>query len=896
MSLEELDQQLQDMGATFISSQVFFRHGARTPTSGRYVPQAASSEQSESSRQRGDSLCSFELHGPSIRLVSPADGPPLPPAEVADIAAALEAEGPVGARALLGEAEAEALTEAEWPEGAVGARALRAVTEAQAVGADGRGPAWAYGRGCILGQLTAVGYSQAVSLGRWLRQRYASADGVWGFPQSGAGQEGQAAASSAEAGGGAGQASASSGGGGGSGFAPEAPWWLAAHSTGAARALLTLRGVMEGLGLGPQPGGPGAGAQQGGGGGGGGGGGRMTIPVAVAPQSQPLLVANTGGCPALAALAGLVDRAVEIASSATNADEEEELAAALRAAEAEVGRQPSALNGSNQAVSWRRLLDAAMCGAAQTTGGAGPDGEPWLPPEGAAAAAAASAAADAASEDAAAEGEAAAAEAGRWRRSVAMPALLDVAVPPELYGILDEQATRRVAAVLGPACRVDAALVAANLTANGTGANGQRWGTCRQLLRLGIGPLLTRLIAGLRKEAAADAAALQDAAAAAVAAAAAATSGGASAAPPGHAGPTLHLYSGHDSTLFPLLAALGHPLRRWPGFTASLVLELFRAPPGPAQLWLDTLPGSDAHVAAPRYIVRMLYNGRPLDVDTGTSEGRTWLPSLDALAARLAPLTIDQASYESECRTHTHSHALYRSHRTHHHHQGRLRYGGGMRGDGTGGIRRWYGGSGSGSSSSGFGSGSGSRSRSGTGSGSAPAATLVAAALMAALEEEFGPAVLAAALAPGARGHFFDSEQEEAQAERGRRVEVRRRRRRAELEASAAVEVAAAVAAAEADAAAEAAAVHGGRRSSGLRSGSALERRRRYGGGTGGGRGSSYGVRGLQEGVEGLQGAQAQAGGGSQEQGEGQGHEALGLQGQGGGQELPVGRTQQRRT
>ena len=114
------------------------------------------------------------------------------------------------------------------------------------------------------------------------------------------------------------------------------------------------------------------------------------------------------------------------------------------------------------------------------------------------------------------------------------------------------QATRRVAAVLGPPC-------------NGTGL-------CQQLLQLGIGLLLRELLDGLRAAAAAAEARLQAAAAAGAAAAgarlqaaaagagAAAEQGFPGAAPEGGAAvgvapvAMLDLYSGHDSTLMPLLA------------------------------------------------------------------------------------------------------------------------------------------------------------------------------------------------------------------------------------------------------------------------------------------------------------------------------------------------------
>ena len=42
--------------------------------------------------------------------------------------------------------------------------------------------------------------------------------------------------------------------------------------------------------------------------------------------------------------------------------------------------------------------------------------------------------------------------------------------------------------------------------------------------------------------------------------------------------PRLHLYSGHDSTLMPLLVSLGIFDHKWPPFTADLTLELYTTP------------------------------------------------------------------------------------------------------------------------------------------------------------------------------------------------------------------------------------------------------------------------------------------------------------------------------
>ena len=43
--------------------------------------------------------------------------------------------------------------------------------------------------------------------------------------------------------------------------------------------------------------------------------------------------------------------------------------------------------------------------------------------------------------------------------------------------------------------------------------------------------------------------------------------------------PLMYMYSGHDSTISPLLAALGQPESHWPPFTANLVYELWQRGP-----------------------------------------------------------------------------------------------------------------------------------------------------------------------------------------------------------------------------------------------------------------------------------------------------------------------------
>lgn len=80
----------------------------------------------------------------------------------------------------------------------------------------------------------------------------------------------------------------------------------------------------------------------------------------------------------------------------------------------------------------------------------------------------------------------------------------------------------------------------------------------------------------------------------------------------------LHLYSGHDWTVGPLLMCLCRAddplLHQWPRFCAEVAIELWSSNPSdaPAAFW-PSYGATPARREEQRY-VRVLYNGEPLDL------------------------------------------------------------------------------------------------------------------------------------------------------------------------------------------------------------------------------------------------------------------------------------------
>jgi hypothetical protein len=128
----------------------------------------------------------------------------------------------------------------------------------------------------------------------------------------------------------------------------------------------------------------------------------------------------------------------------------------------------------------------------------------------------------------------------------------------------------------------------------------------------------------------------------------------------------LFLYSGHDTTLMPLLAALGEDLTEWPAFASHLVLELWELRghyyvnilyngqqiKGMKHLGHDRPPQGGHRkggLAGGRGLERG-FSGERLgkaDADKGKKLG--WIP-LERLRERVNEYTVSEAGYQAECR------------------------------------------------------------------------------------------------------------------------------------------------------------------------------------------------------------------------------------------------------
>ncbi|GAB4816592.1 hypothetical protein N2152v2_003638 [Parachlorella kessleri] len=154
---------------------------------------------------------------------------------------------------------------------------------------------------------------------------------------------------------------------------------------------------------------------------------------------------------------------------------------------------------------------------------------------------------------------------------------------PRLQQVVEQQALRRLLSVLAPHAES---------------------GSRQEVLRLSLGRLMHFMIE--RMEAAAA----------------------------GRPGPRLHLYSGHDSTVLPMLVALGARVDRWPPYMANIVLELWQR------------AGSGEHY------VKVLYNRKPMRLSELCPEGEGGGASCELQHFKehvLGPYLLSKEAHTEEC-------------------------------------------------------------------------------------------------------------------------------------------------------------------------------------------------------------------------------------------------------
>lgn len=76
----------------------------------------------------------------------------------------------------------------------------------------------------------------------------------------------------------------------------------------------------------------------------------------------------------------------------------------------------------------------------------------------------------------------------------------------------------------------------------------------------------------------------------------------------------LHLYSGHDTTLMPLLAVLGAPCEDWPPYLSNIIFELYEEQQGQGQGQARAGSGAGGRPAPPQHYVRVYYNTEELAI------------------------------------------------------------------------------------------------------------------------------------------------------------------------------------------------------------------------------------------------------------------------------------------
>lgn len=135
--------------------------------------------------------------------------------------------------------------------------------------------------------------------------------------------------------------------------------------------------------------------------------------------------------------------------------------------------------------------------------------------------------------------------------------------------------------------------------------------------------------------------------------------------------PRMLLFSGHDTTVWPLLLALGQEVDHWPPYASNLVFELWELPPPAAAARTGGSSSSGAGGGAraankaaassgsgssgssgsggSRYAVRVLFNRQELDIPHCPKPGL--VPSLQAFRSEvLGPFILSEADFREACR------------------------------------------------------------------------------------------------------------------------------------------------------------------------------------------------------------------------------------------------------
>jgi hypothetical protein len=123
------------------------------------------------------------------------------------------------------------------------------------------------------------------------------------------------------------------------------------------------------------------------------------------------------------------------------------------------------------------------------------------------------------------------------------------------------------------------------------------------------------------------------------------------------------MYSGHDSTIMPLLTALGVDFERWPPYISNLVFELWELQPPPLNPKSNMAPSTSSNGNQQQqhnssssssngpYVVRVLYNKQPVLLPGASEANPTLLEFTVFKEQLLAPFILSAEQHEQACRS-----------------------------------------------------------------------------------------------------------------------------------------------------------------------------------------------------------------------------------------------------